>query len=127
MLKLTDNDFTRAMWPFAFEATYEARAPAPSIPVFAATQLMAAQRRQIENHISSYFHCSQVTLRSGRLKLEMKVMNNDDKPLSFTAALHTYLEVVDVGVPAVRVTGLQGKTYLDKVPDPKKPVEKARR
>lgn len=67
-----------------------------------------------------------MTLRSSRLKLEFKVMNADDKPLSFTAALHTYLEVVDVAVPAVRVTGLQGKTYLDKVPDPKKPVEKAR-
>lgn len=67
-----------------------------------------------------------MTLRSGRLKLELKVLNSGDQPLGFTAALHTYLEVVDVGVPAVRVTGLQGKKYLDKVPDPKKPEEKAR-
>lgn len=30
MLKLTDNDTTRAMWPHPFEATYEARAAAAS-------------------------------------------------------------------------------------------------
>lgn len=146
MLKLTDSDVTRAMWPHAFEATFEARpprpptAPGPAVAVVAAAaiavagyplslrQASDAQLRRERAHAPSAlsFPPSQVTLRSSRLKLELRTLNSGDAPFTFTAAMHTYLEVVDVNLPNVRVTGLQGKKYLDKVPDPKKPVEKAR-
>ncbi len=65
----------------------------------------------------------EVTLRRDALKLEFKVRNMEaTQPFEFTAALHSYFEVVDAALPAVRVTGLKGKTYLDKVPDPRKPA-----
>jgi glucose-6-phosphate 1-epimerase len=47
--------------------------------------------------------------------------NAGGEAFDFTAALHSYFEVVDAALPAVRVTGLKGKAYLDKVPDPKAP------
>jgi glucose-6-phosphate 1-epimerase len=43
----------------------------------------------------------------------MRVQNTGDSPFEFTAALHSYLEVTDVG--QARVKGLQGLEYLDKV------------
>jgi glucose-6-phosphate 1-epimerase len=65
----------------------------------------------------------EVTLRRDALKLEFKVRNMEaTQAFDFTAALHSYFEVVDAALPAVRVTGLKGKTYLDKVPDPRKPA-----
>lgn len=88
-LRLADDEYTRSMWPHAFEALYE------------------------------------VTLRRDKLRLVLQVKNcNAEAPFDFTCALHTYLEVVDAGLPAVKVTGLRGCTYLDKVPDPKVPVRK---
>jgi len=67
----------------------------------------------------------QVTLRRDRLKLELQVQNaNASEPFSFAAAMHTYIEVTDAASAAVRVTGLRGCSYLDKVPDPKAPVLK---
>lgn len=66
----------------------------------------------------------EVTLRRDRLKLELAVLNTGGEELDFTAALHTYIEVTDATDPQVRVVGLQGKRYLDKVPDPENPAEK---
>jgi len=68
----------------------------------------------------------EVTLRRDKLRLLFQVKNNntDGQPFDFTCALHTYLEVVDAALPTVKVTGLKGCTYLDKVPDPKSPVRK---
>lgn len=43
----------------------------------------------------------------------MRVLNSGDTPFAFTAALHTYIEVADIG--AAKVRGLKGLTYLDKV------------
>jgi glucose-6-phosphate 1-epimerase len=67
----------------------------------------------------------EVTLKRDSLRLDFRVRNNNaTEPLDFTAALHSYFEVVDAALPAVRVTGLKGKTYLDKVPDPKAPARR---
>uniref|UniRef100_A0A7S0S6A0 glucose-6-phosphate 1-epimerase n=1 Tax=Mantoniella antarctica TaxID=81844 RepID=A0A7S0S6A0_9CHLO len=89
LLKLRHNAYTREMWNEAFEATYE------------------------------------VTLRSSKLMLEFSVRNPGEKerdaadarPITFTAALHTYVEVADASMPGVFVRGLAGKTYLDKAAD----------
>lgn len=66
----------------------------------------------------------EVTLKQDRLKVELRVLNTDAKEFDFTTALHSYIGVTDASSPDVRVKGLKGKTYLDKVPDPNNPVEK---
>lgn len=50
-----------------------------------------------------------------------RVLNEDDKPFQFTAALHSYFEVLDINMASV--TGLKGLTYLDKSDDPSNPSE----
>ncbi len=47
------------------------------------------------------------------LSVSLEVTNVDDSPFVMEGALHTYLSVGDVG--AVKVTGLEGTRYLDKV------------
>ncbi|CAK0757552.1 hypothetical protein CVIRNUC_002550 [Coccomyxa viridis] len=84
-LTLTDNEYTRAMWPHAFKAVYT------------------------------------VTLHGEQLRTDLRILNTGDQPFDFTAALHSYFEVLDIEVAKVR--GLQGLTFLDKVPNPEKPVE----
>lgn len=54
-----------------------------------------------------------VSLLQGALQLTLSIRNIDTRPFSFTAALHTYLRVVDIG--QVRVQGLQGLSYIDSV------------
>ena len=54
-----------------------------------------------------------VALHGETLRTDLRVLNTDDKPLDFTAALHSYIEVLDVEKAGVR--GLQGLDYLDKV------------
>ena len=54
--------------------------------------------------------------------LTCRVLNEDDKSFDFTAALHSYFEVLGIDVASVQ--GLKGLTYLDKSQDPKNPVEK---
>ena len=54
------------------------------------------------------------TVRVGRaLSMELDVQNMGKTPQAFEAALHTYLSVTDVR--QVRVEGLDGRDYLDKV------------
>lgn len=48
--------------------------------------------------------------------------NTDSKPFEFTAALHSYIEVL--AVEQAKVRGLKGLTYLDKGKDPKNPETK---
>ena len=90
LLMLKDNEYTRGMWDCAFQATYE------------------------------------VTLRRDKLRVEFAVLNpeqdkkgrGNDDAVSFTAALHTYVEVTDAGATSkVFVTGLEGKSYIDKAID----------
>jgi len=63
-----------------------------------------------------------ITLHGETLKTEFRVINTDDKPFDFAAALHTYFEVAHID--KARVTGLKGLTYLDKVADSKNPPSK---
>ena len=64
----------------------------------------------------------EVTLRREKLKMELCVKNtSQDKPIDFTAALHTYIEVTDCANSGVFARGLMGKTYLDKNIDPINP------
>ena len=67
------------------------------------------------------FLCSYViTLHNDVLRTRYTVVNKDDKPFSFTGALHSYFEVA--GIENAQVLGLQELTYLDKVPDPESPA-----
>ncbi|KAG1677392.1 hypothetical protein FOA52_010772 [Chlamydomonas sp. UWO 241] len=63
-----------------------------------------------------------VRLHGEQLCTELKVHNTDDKPFEFTAALHTYIEVL--GIELAKVKGLKGLTYLDKSKDAKNPETK---
>lgn len=63
-----------------------------------------------------------VTLASGQLKIELGVGNIDSVPWAFTAALHTYLRVDDIG--QVQIGGLYGAQRWDAVRD-ERHVEKA--
>lgn len=50
-----------------------------------------------------------VTVLADALHMELAIANQDEKPWSFTAALHTYLRVADIA--HVRVSGLEGLMY----------------
>lgn len=54
-----------------------------------------------------------VTLAPQRLDLALGVSNTGARPFSFTAALHTYLEVGDIAQASV--SGLEGVRFLDTV------------
>lgn len=56
-----------------------------------------------------------VTLTPGALRLALDVRNTGDAPWSFTAALHTYLQVDDIA--DARLEGLQGAQRWDAVRD----------
>ncbi|KAL9229876.1 hypothetical protein vseg_005295 [Gypsophila vaccaria] len=61
-----------------------------------------------------------VILDSTSLSTELTVKNTDDKPFSFSTALHTYFRA---SVSEAMVTGLKGCKTLNKEPDPKNPLE----
>lgn len=61
-----------------------------------------------------------VTLDKKTLSTELKVTNTDQKPFSFTTALHTYFSA---SVSGASVRGLKGCKTLNKDPDPKNPIE----
>ncbi|EFJ49540.1 hypothetical protein VOLCADRAFT_109718 [Volvox carteri f. nagariensis] len=63
-----------------------------------------------------------VSLHGEQLNCQLRVINTDDKPFDFTAALHTYIEVL--AIEKAKVTGLKGLTYLCKAKDPKNPETK---
>lgn len=50
-----------------------------------------------------------MTLRRDKLRVELRVHNPGPDSFDFAAALHSYFEVVDAGLPAVRVTGLKAR------------------
>ncbi|KAH7434873.1 hypothetical protein KP509_06G039000 [Ceratopteris richardii] len=83
VFELTDNEYTRAMWNYAFLALYK------------------------------------VTLEPKKLSTTLTIKNTDDKPFTFTTALHTYFSAM---AAEVRVKGLKGCQTLDKVPNPINPV-----
>ncbi|XP_019172941.1 PREDICTED: putative glucose-6-phosphate 1-epimerase [Ipomoea nil] len=61
-----------------------------------------------------------VTLGEKTLSTEFRVTNTDQKPFSFTTALHSYFRG---SIGSVSVRGLKGCKTLNKHPDPKNPVE----
>lgn len=61
-----------------------------------------------------------VIVDNNTLSTEFKVTNTDNKPFSFTTALHTYFRA---SVTGASVKGLKGCKTLNKDPDPKNPVE----
>lgn len=63
-----------------------------------------------------------VALHGETLKTAMRVQNTGKDEFDFTAALHTYIEVLSASKAQVR--GLKGLTYLDKSADPKNPAKK---
>lgn len=61
-----------------------------------------------------------VILNSKSISTELTVTNTDNKPFSFTSALHTYFSA---SVTGASVKGLKGCKTLDKELDPTNPVE----
>jgi glucose-6-phosphate 1-epimerase len=57
------------------------------------------------------------------LTMELKVTNTSAEPLSFEECLHAYFSVGDIG--DISVTGLRGKTFLDKVASNSQKIETA--
>lgn len=148
-LVLTPNDYTTKMWPFKFRAVYTVVSRTWGLTIWrrpgclgmaALSELQLARlaaggctclpcvvdlasfgppRARAGNHRVPLF--SQ-TLHGETLKTDFRVINEDTKPFTFTAALHSYFEVADITKAAVR--GLKGLSYLDKVADPKNPAKK---
>jgi glucose-6-phosphate 1-epimerase len=54
-----------------------------------------------------------VKLEDASLALGLAVMNTDDRPFTFTCALHTYLRVHDIA--QTQIEGLHGRPYRDAV------------
>ncbi|NUN92636.1 MAG: BatD family protein [Verrucomicrobiae bacterium] len=58
-----------------------------------------------------------ISIGGGRLDMELEVTNTGDAPFSFTAALHTYLKVREVSVPAL------GGDAFTVAPVPRQPTQ----
>lgn len=104
-LVLTDNDYTRAMWCAC--APQRCTSPAARRRRRPTGGLRA--RRARPHAFKAVFT---VSLHGELLRTDLRVHNTGDASFDFTAALHTYIEVLDIGVAKVR--GLQGLRYLDK-------------
>ncbi|KAL0423882.1 UNVERIFIED_CONTAM: hypothetical protein Sradi_0923000, partial [Sesamum radiatum] len=61
-----------------------------------------------------------VSIDRNTLTTELQVTNTDEKPFSFSTALHTYFRASASGAS---VKGLKGCKTLNKDPDPRNPVE----
>mmetsp|Transcript_10374 Transcript_10374/g.15525 ORF Transcript_10374/g.15525 Transcript_10374/m.15525 type:complete len:217 (-) Transcript_10374:49-699(-) len=62
-----------------------------------------------------------VTLTAVSLTMKLKATNTGDAPFSFNFLLHTYLKVPEISTTSI--SGLTGRTYIDKVADSAKKVE----
>ena len=70
------------------------------------------------------FRCElAVAIGGARLQIELDVTNTGHAPMSFTAALHTYLRVADIA--EVRLLGLQGLRYRDSTQGTAEFIERA--
>ena len=54
-----------------------------------------------------------VTLHGELLRTDLRIINTGKEAFDFTAALHTYIEVLDIKKASVK--GLKDLEYLDKV------------
>lgn len=62
-----------------------------------------------------------IHLHGEDLHTDFRVVNTGDTPFEFTAALHSYFEVLDIS--KARVLGLEGLNYLDKTKDANNPPQ----
>jgi len=62
-----------------------------------------------------------VLLKSDSLTVSMDIVNDDDKPFTFQAVLHTYFRVADISQTAV--SGLEGITFIDTLREDAREVE----
>jgi len=62
-----------------------------------------------------------ISVGGSRLDVELAITNNGYSSFAFTTALHTYLHVDEVEL--VRLEGLKGKTYTDKLDSDQKKTE----
>jgi glucose-6-phosphate 1-epimerase len=64
-----------------------------------------------------------ITLKTSSLEMDINVINTSThNALEFTACFHNYLDVKDIN--GVKVTGLKGLTYVDKVDGRKEKEER---
>lgn len=63
-------------------------------------------------HWPHAFNCRYTIVAGPDLRMSLEVRNLSDAPLSFEAALHTYISVGDIH--RVRVSGLETTAYIDK-------------
>ncbi len=72
--------------------------------------------RLIENPHAQWPHNTPVELRAvvgAKLTINLTTTNQGDAPVEIGEALHTYLRIGDIA--DIRITGLEGCTYIDKV------------
>jgi D-hexose-6-phosphate mutarotase len=61
-----------------------------------------------------YFFILELTIEVGQsLRLSLKTMNEDHRPIRFTEALHSYFMVSDIN--HIQLEGLKGYSYLDQL------------
>ena len=108
-------DFSLPRHGFARNRRWQLKGDGPSAPADAASVDLLlvddAESRALWPHPFSL--TLTVSLGSHRLDLALRVANTGVSALAFTAALHTYLRVADIGQAQVR--GLQGVRCLDTV------------
>lgn len=68
----------------------------------------------------SFHALFKIILGDKSLSTELIIKNTDNKPFSFTTALHTYFHA---SITGVKVEGLKGCKTLNKDPDPANPLE----
>ncbi|HEY9097752.1 MAG TPA: dihydroxy-acid dehydratase [Thiobacillus sp.] len=77
---------------------------------------LTLQLAETEQTRKQWPHATRLTLTvivGDKLELQLATTNLDDKPIQVGEALHTYLQISDVG--SVKITGLEGATFHDKV------------
>lgn len=83
-----------------------------AMPDPARTTLVLSDSEESRESWPHRFHAElQVALAGGQLSTSLQVTNTDTLEFVFTAALHTYFRVEDIG--RASLSGLEGRHYLD--------------
>jgi D-hexose-6-phosphate mutarotase len=112
--------------PHASEAAFPAHGFARTVPWTVvgsrkrndAKTEITLQLTDSEQTRAQWPHSTRLTLTvvvGDRLDMHLATTNLGDKPVQIGEALHTYLQISDVGV--VKITGLEGSAFHDKVDD----------
>ncbi len=115
-------------WPWfgahASEASFPAHGFARTVPWTVVSSRkrndskteLTLQLADTEQTRKQWPHSTRLTLTvivGDKLEMQLATTNLGDKPVQIGEALHTYLQISDVG--SVKITGLEGSTYHDKV------------